>query len=162
MSQQSVLPLAFELKGQDEFSDYLAISVAMDVAKRFLQDPKVTVRQIVGLGHALYALERLPDITPGVWVEFSACLRVKVDFYEMRYIEFRISEDVFEILRGGSIDIGAGGDSYSDTGWYFDIHGNRDTECQLWTLEDEVSDLLGCGAEIRVDDESYIDFSKYG
>ena len=53
------------------------------------------------------------------------------------------------------------GDSYSDTGWYFDIHGNRDTECQLWTLEDEVSDLLGCGAEIRVDDKSYIDFSKY-
>ena len=101
MSQQSVLPLAFELKGQDEFSDYLAISVAMDVAKRFLQDPKVTVRQIVGLGHALYTLERLPDITPGVFVEFGATLDVTGRFRdETSYIKFRISEEEFNISRG--------------------------------------------------------------
>ena len=160
MSQQNVLPLAFDLKGQDEFSDELAISITMDIAKRLLQYPKITARQIVGLGHALYALERLPAITPGVWVEFCVCLRVEVDFKEMRYIEFQISEEKFEILRGGSIDLGAGSDSYSDTGWYFDIHGNRDAECQLWLLEDEVLELLGCGAEIRVDDESHIDFRE--
>ena len=161
MSQQSVLPLAFELKGQDEFSDYLAISVAMDVAKHIIQHPKITVRQIVGLGHALYGLERLPDITPGVCVEFSVNLDVTGRFRdEMSYIKFRISEEEFKISRGGYIDIGAGWDSYSDTGWYFDVYGNRNSECQLWTIEDEVLDLLGCGAEIRVDDESYIDFSE--
>ena len=137
-NQQNALSPVFNLKGQDEFSDQLAISITMDIAKRLLQDPKVTVRQIVGLGHALYALERLPAITPGVWVEFCVYLRVKADFNEMRYIEFRISEEVFEILGGGSIDLGAGSDSYSDTGWYFDVHGNRNAECQLWLLEDEV------------------------
>ena len=160
MSQQNPQPIRFDLKGQDEFSDQLAISITIHIAKRLLQHPKITARQIVGLGHALYALERLPAITPGVWVEFSACLRVKADFKETRYIEFRISEEVFEILRGGFIDMGAGGDSYSDTGWYFDVHGNRDAECQLWHLEDEVIELLECGAEIRVDDESDIDFSE--
>ena len=161
MSQQSSLPLAFDLKGQDEFSDYLAISVAMDVAKHFIQHPKVTTRQIVGLGHALYALERLPDITPGVFVEFSVTLDVKGRFRdETSYINFRISEEEFNISRGGYVDIGAGWDSYSDTGWSFDVHGNRNPECQLWTIEDEVLDLLGCGAEITVEDESYIDFSE--
>ena len=100
------------------------------------------------------------DYYPWVWVEFSACLRVKADFKGTRYIEFRISEEVFEILRGGYINTGAGWDSYSDTGWYFDVHGNRDAECQLWHLEDEVIDLLGLGAEIRVDDGSDIDFSE--
>ena len=160
MSQQNAQLPVFDLKGEDEFSDQLAISITMDIAKRLLQHPKVTVRQIVGLGHALYALERLPAITSGVWVEFSVCLRVKADFKETRYIEFRISEEEFEISRGGFIDMGAGGDSYSDTGWYFDVHGHRDAECELWLLEDEVVDLLGCGAEIRVDDESDIDFSK--
>ena len=138
MSQQNAQLPVFDLKGQDEFSDQSAISITMDIAKRLLQHPKVTVRQIVGLGHALYVLECLPAITPGVWVEFSVCLRVKADFKETRYIEFRISEEVFEILRGGFIDMGVGGDSYSDTGWYFDVHGNRDAECELWHLEDEV------------------------
>lgn len=160
MSQQNAQLPVFDLKGQDEFSDQSAISITMDIAKRLLQHPKVTARQIVGLGHALYALERLPTITPGVWVEFSACLRVKADFKETRYIEFRISEEVFEILRSGFTDMGAGDDSYFDAGWSFDVHGNRDAECQLWPLEDEVSDLLECGAKIRVDDESDIDFSE--
>ena len=41
--------LAFELKGQDEFSDYLAISVAMDVAKHKRCLKKV--RKIVGREH---------------------------------------------------------------------------------------------------------------
>lgn len=161
MSQQNALPIAFDLKGEDEFSDQLAISTTIDIAKRLLQDPKVTARQIVGLGHALYALERLPAITSGVCVKFGVVLDVKGRFRdETSYIDFQISEEEFEILRGGYIDIGAGWDGYADTGWYFDIHGNRNAECQLWLLEDEVLDLLGCGAEIRVDDESHIDFSE--
>lgn len=161
MLQQDALPIVFDLKGQDEFSDQLAISTTMDIVKRLLQYPKVTARQIVGLGHALYALECLPAVTPGVWVEFGVILDVTGRFRdETTYIYFRISEEEFEISRSGYIDLGAGWDSYSDTGWYFDIHGNRNAECQLWWLEDEILDLLGCGAEIRVDDESHIDFSE--
>ena len=161
MSQQNTPPMAFVLKGEDEFSDYLAISVAMDVAKHLIQHPKVTARQIVGLGHALYALERLPDITSGIFVEFGVALDATGKFRsETAYIDFRISEEEFKISRGGYVDLGAGWDSYSDTGWYFDVHGNRNAECELWFLEDEVLDLLGCGAEIRVDDESDIDFSE--
>ena len=63
MSQQNEqLPV---FKGQDEFSDQSTISITMDIAKRLVQHPKVTARQIVGLGHALHALECLPTITPG-------------------------------------------------------------------------------------------------
>ena len=67
---------------------------------------------------------------------------------------------VFEISRGGSINVGTWTDRYPDPGWYIDVHGNRDAACELWQLEDEVHVLLSLGAEIRVYDESYIDFSK--
>ena len=70
MSQQNAQLPVFDLKGQDEFSGQLAILITVDIAKRLLQHPKITARQIVGLGHALYALERLPAITSGGWAEF--------------------------------------------------------------------------------------------
>ena len=87
----------------------------MDIAKRLIQHLKVTARQIVGLGQALYALERLPTITPGIWVKFGLILDVTGRFRnETSYIDFRISEEEFEISRGGYIDLGTGWDSYKE------------------------------------------------
>ena len=150
---------SFELKGDDEDSDAFAISIAQKIAIRLMQDERVRPRQILGLGHALFALERLPAATSGTYVEYGVSYRSEEDFRDMWYVEFRISEDAFEILRGGSIDSGQGHDSYSDPGWYFDVYGNREADCpQLWQIEDEVLELLAFGAEIRVYDESEIDF----
>ena len=122
---------------------------------RLLRNPKVTTQQMLGLARALYALDRLPAVTPGVFVEFGVVLRVEVDFYERVYIKFRITSDVFKISRGGEMNIGAGMDHYSEPGWYFDVYGNREADIpQLWRIEDEVYDTLGFDAEIYVYDES--------
>ena len=150
----------FNLKGEDEFSDEFAISIAIDSAKRLLREPTVTARQIIGLGHALYALERIPSVTPGVHVEFGVSLDVEVDFSELRYFNFLITDWSFEIMRGGSIDLGAGSDSYSSPGWHIEVNGFREAECELYLLEDELIDLLGCGAKINVYDESDIDYDE--
>ena len=92
----------FDLRGQDEYSDEFAISIAINVARGFLQNHEVTARQIIGLGKALYVLERLPASTPRIAVEFGVVLRVNINLEEMRYIDFRISASVFQIARGGS------------------------------------------------------------
>ena len=151
----------FEFKGDAENSDDFAIEIAMKIARRFLQDPKVAPQQIVGLGHALYALERLPAVTPGVFVGYGVTRHWKGHFSDMYYVEFRISAEEFEIQRGGSEDSGLGHDSYSKPGWFFDLQGNRNVGCNLSDLEYEVINLLENGAEITVDDESDIDFSEH-
>ena len=105
--------------------DQLAISIAINVARRLLQEPKITASQIVGIGHALYALQRLPVVTPEVNVRFGVVVRSKIEYpdrenpdntvtySDMDYIDFCISQDEFEIARGGSTDTGLGNDSFS-------------------------------------------------
>ena len=158
-----------------EYGDYeddrLAISIAMNVARRLLREPKVTASQIVGIGHALYALQRFPVVTPGVNVRFGIAVHVKTEcpdprktedtitLSDMEYIDFCISDDEFEISRGGIKDSPAGSDSYSLPGWYVGLNGYRKTKCELGWIEDAISMLLEQeNTEIRVEDNSYVDF----
>lgn len=147
-----------------------AISVAINVARRFLREPDITASQIAGIGHALYALERLPLVTPGVHVQFGIVIHYKsevsspnnpkktITLSDMEYIHFFISEDEFEISRGGSTDCGAGHDSYSLPGWYIGLDGSRRTHCQLYDIEDAISMFLKReSTEINVEDQSEID-----
>ena len=57
----------FDLDDDDAF----AVEVAKDIARRLLRDRRTTPIQIVGLGHALYALERMPASTSGALTEFG-------------------------------------------------------------------------------------------
>ena len=148
----------FILEGEDEYSDVYAISIAINCVRQFLGDSRINARQVIGLGHALYALERLPTNTPGSFVEFGVEHSVVRDFPGTRYLSFFISESTFEISRGGSINMGAGYDNYSDPGWLIEIGGYRDAECELYYLEDEIAELLALGAEITVYDESNIEY----
>ena len=147
-----------------------AISVAMNVARRLLREPKVTACQIVGIAHALYALEQLPVVTPGVYVRFGIVVHHKIEspspknpedtvtLSDMEYIHFFISEDRFEISKGGLADCGVGHDSYSLAGWYVGLDGSRKTQCELHCIEDAISILLKQeNTEIRVEDHSKID-----
>lgn len=165
----------FDLKYSDycdygEYGDDLAISIAINVARRLLREPEVTASQIVGIGHALYALQRLPVVTPGVDVRFGIVVHQKIEYpspknpedtvtlSDMEYIKFCISEDKFEISKGGSADCGAGHDSYSLAGWYVSLDGSRKTQCELYCIEDAISILLEQeNTEIRVEDYSDID-----
>lgn len=146
----------FELT--DEDMD--AIKIAINVARRFLKNPQITPKQVIALGNALYALERLPLVTPGVATEFGIEYRAGTKEYsEMRYIDFRISESDFEISKGGSVyDKSRGSDSYSDPRWLVEAGGYRETECDLYNLEESIDEYLNLGAKLSISDESEINF----
>lgn len=136
--------------------DYYAIDIAKNIAHRLLKNPRITPLQVVGLGNALYALERLPLVTPGSSCEFGIVYQVGTEeLEEMRYILFRISESSFEISIGGSTyDESVGSDSFSEPGWLVEVGGYRETECDLYGLEEYIEEYLNLGAEITINDES--------
>lgn len=152
----------FNLQGADEYSDEYAISIAIDCAKLFIRNSKISTRQIIGLGLALYALERMPTCTPGAFVEFGVAYRVDGDYpeTEMHYVNFIISESCFEISRGGSINLGYGTDGISKPGWQIEVGGYRNTKCELYSIENEVIELLNLGGKITVYDESHIEYDS--
>ena len=80
----------------------------------------------------------------------------------MHYVNFIISESCFEISRGGSIDLGYGTDAISKPGWQIEVGGYRNTKCELYSIEDEVLELLNLGGEITVHDESHIEYDSSG
>lgn len=147
-----------EFKLNDE--DYYAINIAKNIARRFLKHPKITPLQVIGLGNALYALDRLPNVTAGACCEFGIVYRRGTEENEeMRYITFRISEYEFEIAKGGSVyDNAVGSDSFSEPGWLIEAGGCRNTECELFAIEDSIEEYLNLGAEIIVNDESDMDY----
>ncbi len=142
-----------------------AISLAINTVRRFLTHPKVTPRQVISLGRALYALERMPEPTSGAMCEFGVTYRAgDRDFNEKKYIDFRIDESTFAISVGGSVyDRTVGSDSYSEPGWNIEIGCYHDnSECSISTLEYLIEDYLGLGAKITASDECDDDFEMYG
>lgn len=142
----------FKLQGLDEDSDEYAIQIAINAARRLLKVDDITPKQIVAIGRALDALERMPKSTP-VHVEFGVCLDTP---NELRYLSFLITEDVFQISHGGAIDMGAGYDSYSLPEWHIETSGFREVEATLWQIEDYIEAYLTDGAKISVHDEDEI------
>lgn len=136
--------------------DYYAIDIAKNTIRRFLKHPRIETKQIIGLGNALYALERLPEITEGSDCEFGIEYRHGTDeFNEMRYLNFHITEGFFCISAGGSThDKAGGGDSYSTLDWYIEASGARCTEGELCYLEDGIVEYLNLGGKISVTDNS--------
>jgi hypothetical protein len=146
-----------EFKLIDE--DYYAIEIAKNTARRLLSNPKITPKQIVGIGNALYALERMPLVTIGSHSEFSIGYRSGLEeSSETKYITFSISESAFDISIGGSVNQATSSDSFSEPGWTIEIDGCRNTECELYAVEDKISEYLNMGAEITVHDESEIEY----
>jgi len=133
------------------------------VARDFLRYLGITPQEVVGLGHALYALERLPKVTPGVYCQFGIFYRAgDKEFSEMKYITFAISDYSFEISIGGSVyEKGVGSDRYTEPGWLIELdeEGYRDPGCALYALEGKIREYIHLGAQITVDDQSAIDMS---
>ncbi|MDD3654883.1 MAG: hypothetical protein PHO01_12035 [Desulfotomaculaceae bacterium] len=142
--------------------DFYAISLAIDTARLFLAHPKITPLQVIGLGNALYALERLPLATPGAFSRFGIeCRAGKKEFNENRSIYFTIADDYFEISQGGhGRDKSADGGDYPEPGWLFMADGYRDEQCDLYEIEDRIKEYLDLGAAITVIDESDIEYEK--
>lgn len=73
----------------DSFSltthDLRAVEIAIDTARNFLETHDLSPRDIIGLGNALYALERLPQVTIGAFCCFGLMYRYSSeDSGEMR------------------------------------------------------------------------------
>lgn len=56
-------------------ADERAIAIAIDTARSILRNHDLTPQQIIGLGNALYALERMPEATNGVFSSFGYVFR---------------------------------------------------------------------------------------
>jgi hypothetical protein len=140
--------------------DFYAISIAMNIARRFLRSSEITPQQVIDLGNALFALERLPIVTSGSSCEFGILHSAGTEeFSKIVYIKFVISESEFRISQGGSIyDKAVGGDNYSSPGWEIEVDGYYNRECDLYSLEDIIVEYLNLGAKIEVYDESDIDY----
>lgn len=146
----------FELLDDDRY----AIEIAKKTARRFLMLPGITPRQIIGLGNALYSLERMPLTTPGVSSEFSITKKMGNDtLSEMRYIAFRISDSDFEINTGGSVsNFFIRSDTFEGPEYYIATGGYSEMECGLSDIEEKIEEYFLLGAEIFVNDESKIEY----
>ena len=138
--------------------DEVAIDAAKKVIRHFLQSESITSKDVIGLGKALHALERLPEVSAGVSIKFGIDYAPGTEeFREYRYIDFCVSEDTFEIKTGGSVyDKSVGSDSFSDPGWLIKAGGYRDVKMgfsALSELENLVLEYINLGAEIVVEDD---------
>ena len=118
--------------------------------------------EIIGLGNALFALERLPKATEGVYCEFGVSIIDGLDgFSEMKYFYFNISPESFRVSRGGSVyDPGVGSDSYSLSGWHVGIGDYRESSAEPYELENYLESLINFGANFHIMDESQIDYES--
>ena len=138
--------------------DQVAVFLAKKMARRFLKEYDLTPEQVIGLGKALYALDQLPELTPGANIEFGLCYSASSHtISETRCRTFRITEDSFEISVGGFIEMDGCLDSISEPGWAIEASGFKEHGFYIYALEDELCEYLNLGADITVDDESYLE-----
>ncbi len=139
-----------------ENEDYLAIKICKRIMHKLLSQPNVTPEIIIGIGHYLYALERLPMVTIGA--NISVTIEYTIGNIRERrsdYYVFLINNEIFHIEVAGYVhDEFVGGDSISYPGWYVEKDGGRDTEMDLSSLEDNVDEYLSLGAKVSVEDYS--------
>jgi hypothetical protein len=136
--------------------DAAAIELAVKTARRLLRKREIDPSEVVGLGHALYALERMPAATPGADVQFDVNLSGgDSNFRESSWVSFRITSEEFEIREGGSsYSAAVGGDSHSQTGWCFNLEGGGARNLDLVALEDGIAEMIQLGAGVEVEDQS--------
>ena len=144
----------FELKDWD----YTVIQVAINVIRGFLSQRKLPARHVVGLGKALYALERLPEVTPGIYCDYGICYPSGDEkLSEKKYISYFISDEKFSITTGRRLyDQSNEGDNITDQEWRIEIgsYGVKTLGFEPSELETEIREYLQLGAEIMVSDLS--------
>ena len=141
--------------------DELAVSVVRNIAWRLLKHPTITPKDVVALGKALYALERMPLRTPGVCCSFGVFFRDgDDDRYLTEYIDFTISDVFCEIQRGEiSYLRGAGSDTSSHSVWKIEVGIDmRDDSFDINEIVDDVSEFLASDCKIETSDMSGKEF----
>jgi hypothetical protein len=86
------------------------IEQVIEAVRSLLKRPDLSPRQIVGIGHALHGLARLPLCTPGLDIHISLYEKINNDATSY---DLYLSSDRFATESGGFIDSGCGTDSMS-------------------------------------------------
>jgi hypothetical protein len=146
----------FKLKEQDSF----LIETATKTARRILRNPGIKARQIIGLGNFIYALERLPDITPGVNVRFEIVYDMgNLYLNEKRRVVFIIDDDrICASMNRSTYDREGGSVNLTELDWSICADGHVEEYGDIYYLEDHIKELLHLGGEIIVSDNSNIKY----
>lgn len=116
-----------------------------------------TPRQLVGLARTLYAIKKLPDITPGVDVDVEVTVKLGDEIYrEEKYCKLQITEDSLEASSGNSIhDKRYGTDPVAGLRFFAKagIDGCRTCNDSSYVFLDDLGEYIQ-DAALKVDDKS--------
>jgi hypothetical protein len=80
--------------------DQWLVDEVQTLLREVMQQAELTPRQIFNFGLLLNALERLPRVTPGTWIDFS----IEYSFnHERTWIDLHLNEDSFSLGDGFSV-----------------------------------------------------------
>lgn len=146
----------FKLKDKDFF----IIKVATKTARRLLRNPNIKSRHIIGLGNAIYSLERLPEITQGVDIKFGIVYDLGNQYLnEKRNVIFTVNEDKFCVSMNRSIyDREGGSVDLIELDWNICTDGHEEEYGDIYYLEDHIKEILNLGGEMIVIDNSDIEY----
>lgn len=142
-------------------SDWNIIQGAKLLLWKIVRSSAVKPSHLVGLGKALYVLERLPQVTKGVSVvlELSSPTQ-QIDEQEVyRFYQVTISGSEIEISSGGHLySAQVGGDTFTCFSWL--AQAGCDTSYQsyldqLWVLPTSVSDFASEVKEMDLSQDGY-------
>jgi hypothetical protein len=147
--------LQIDESGEDGF----IISSLTTIVRRLLCLEMITPQQIIALGTALYALERLPETTDDVFIvcEMSETEEYHGGFKLTKIWHFTITSTSIFVNSDGFEEGPCGGDSYHRFTWGVDSsghHGFPDDDFNVWLQE--VDELLNEDFELLIKNESVV------
>lgn len=127
-----------------------------------LRNPNIKARHIIGLGNAIYSLERLPEITRGADIKFGIVYDLGNKYLnEKRKVIFTIDEDKFCIsMNRSTYDREGGSEDLTELDWNICTNGHVEEYGDIYFLEDHIKELLNLGGEILVIDNSDIEYEE--
>jgi hypothetical protein len=130
-----------------DIEDCYYVEQVTNAIRTLLKRTDLTPSQIVGVGHALHGLGRLPLRTPGLDIHISLAIKGEggAEEYELYF-----TEDQLLTTSGGYIDSGHGSDSFSGTTYSVEV-GYREYEGFGIAIWPEVFSEM-TAAELKVED----------
>jgi hypothetical protein len=140
-----------------EFSDeaLCMIDLAARVGRGLLTKADVTPMQIIAIGKALEALNRMPEWIMNGYVKIGLEYRAgDREFHEMRYYQICIDSDALTFESGGSVyDRSVGSDSFSDEEIQLQSHGRIIGSRDLDDWEVTFNEFFGMESGVCTEDE---------
>jgi hypothetical protein len=146
------MPPAFEFVE----SDRKEVAAAIHFARQLLAYDGLTPADIFGLARAIYALQRLPEATDGIQLDFCTSMERGDDENKEEWgWMVRISPTAFSISSGGSVwSKWAGGDSVSGYLYEIEAGGYRDMNGPVSSWSNDIEMRLAQPFRVFVHDDS--------